>query len=321
MICGDWLAQGVYVAARLELADLLAAGPLTAAELAGRCGADASALFRLLRMLASVGVFAEQDDGRFGLTPMAELLQRQRPGSAWALAMMMGEEHHAAWGQLLYSVQTGKPAFDHVHGKPVFRYLAENPRAAAIFDGAMTGIHGQETAAMLDAYDFAGVGTLMDVGGGNGSLLRATLGRHATLQGILYDLPHVVERARPGLADLGGRLQTIGGDFFQSVPTGADAILMRHIIHDWSDDESLAILRNCRAALPPSGKLLLVECVIPPGNVHSWGKQLDVNMLVMTTGKERTEEEYRRLYTAAGFRLNRIVPTATEMSVIEGVPA
>ncbi len=323
MMTGYWTAQCIYVAAHLGLADLLKDGPLPVARLAEATGTHAPSLYRLLRGLAGEGVFAEDAEGRFGLTPLAECLRSDRPDSQRAMALMMGEEHYRCWGELLYSIRTGRTAFEKLYGQPIFTWLAGQPQAAQIFDAAMVGVHGAESAAMLDAYDFAGFGTLVDVGGGNGSLLTTALNRHPRLRGVLFDRPDVIERARPLLeqAGLADRCTAVGGDFFQSVPSGGDAYLMRHIIHDWDDDRSLAILKNVRRVMPAAGKLLLVEGVVPPGNGPSFTKMLDLNMLVIPGGKERTEEEYRELYAAAGFRLSRIVPTRRDVSVIEGVPA
>jgi ubiquinone/menaquinone biosynthesis C-methylase UbiE len=322
LITGYWVSQSVHVAAVLGVADHLIDGPKTSAELATATGAHASSLYRLLRALASVGIFTLEGHDRFRLTPLSECLLSDRPGSQRALAIMNGEEHFRAWGDLLYSVQTGKPAFDHVYGKPVFDYIAGNPRAAAIFDDAMTGVHGAETAAMVDAFDFSRFGTVIDVGGGNGSVITAILQRYPAVRGILYDRPHVVERARPRLdaAGVSARCQTVSGDFFSSVPPGADAYLMRHIIHDWDDDKSLTILRNCRKVMTPAARLLLIETVIPPGNEPCFAKFLDLTMLAIPGGLERTEAQYRTLFASAGFRLERIVPTKADVSVIEGVP-
>jgi hypothetical protein len=323
MLTGYWVAQALYAAARLRLADLLKDGPRSADDLAAATGTRGDTLYRLLRALASVGVFAEDDHRRFTLTPLAECLRSDVPGSQWALAVMNGEEHYHAWGDLLYSLKTGKPAFDKHYGAPVFDYLSRHPEQAVVFDAAMVGVHGRETAAMLDAYDFAGIGTLADVGGGNGSLLTEVLRKHPALRGLLYDLPNVVARARAGLdaAGLAERCRAVPGDFFASVPAGADAYLLRHILHDWDDEKATKILRNIRQAVAPSGKVLVVESVIPPGNTPSFGKLLDLTMLVIPGGRERTEEEYRALFAAGGFRLTRVVPTRAEVSVIEGAPA
>ncbi len=237
--------------------------------------------------------------------------------------MMMGDEHfRASWGDLLYSVQTGKPAFDHVYGKPVFEFLSEHAEQARIFDAAMTGFHGPETQAMIDAYDYTGVKTLVDIGGGNGTVLKAVLGRHPAMTGILYDLPGVIERAKQNFADAGlaARCQLIAGSFFESAPPGGDAYQMRHIIHDWTDEQCHTILGHIRKVIPKTGRLLVIEMVIKPRNEPQPAKWLDLNMLVLPGGRERTEAEYREMYAKAGFRLERIVPTPTEVSVIEGRP-
>jgi hypothetical protein len=321
MLSGYWISQSIYVAAKLKLADHLKDGPRSSGDLAAATGTHPHALYRLLRALASVGLFAEEG-GKFRLTPLAEALRSDVAGSQWAVAVMMGDEHYRVWGELLYSVQTGNLAFDRVYGKPVFDYLAEHPENARIFDAAMTGVHGNETQAMLDAYDFSGIQTLVDVGGGNGSLLTRVLQQYPKLQGVLYDRPHVIERAWANLtaAGLASRCQAVAGTFFESVPAGFDAYLMRHIIHDWNDEQSLSILRHVRGAIRPGGRLLLVEGVVPPGNDPSFTKLMDLNMLLIPGGQERTEEEYRKLYAAAGFKLKRIAPTRTEVSVIEGEP-
>jgi len=233
---------------------------------------------------------------------------------------MVGGGQYRAWGELLYSVQTGKPGFDQIHGMPIFDFLSQHPEQAKVFDAAMVGVHGRETAAMLDAYDFSGVRVLADIGGGNASLLTAVLQRYPTMQGILYDLPGPAERAKAAIeaAGLTARCQVLGGNFFESVPPRADTYLLRHIIHDWDDEKSLTILRNIHRVMGPSGKLLLVEGVVPPGNGPSFTKLLDLAMLVVPGGKERTPAEYRQLLQAAGFQLGRIMPTQAEVSVIEG---
>jgi len=323
MLTTYWVSQALYVAAKLKLADRLKDGPRTADELASATGTHAASLYRLLRALASVGVFAEDDGHRFALTPLAECLRSDVPGSQWAMAVMNGEEHYLSWGELLYSVQTGKPAFEKLFGAGVFDFLSRDPEKARIFDEAMVGVHGRETAAMLDVYDFSGVRVLADVGGGNGSLLMVVLKKYPGLRGILFDLPGVAERARANLAAAGlsGRCEVAGGNFFDTVAGGADAYLLRHIIHDWDDERAIRILKNVHRAMGDGGRLLVVESVIPPGNAPSFGKLLDLTMLVIPGGKERTEKEYRELFTAAGFRLTRIVPTAAEVCVIEGARA
>jgi SAM-dependent methyltransferase len=322
LIVGYWHSQCVYVAAKLGLADLLANGPQSIDDLAKKTGTHRPSLFRLLRALASLGVFVEEPGPRFALTPAAEPLRRDVPGSQWAMAVMMGEEHYRSWGELLYSVRTGKIAFDKVFGQPVFEFLSQNRDQAAIFDKAMQGVHGRETSAMLDVCDFTQFLSVCDVGGGNGSTLCGILKRHAKLHGTLFDLPGVIERAGATVAAAGlsDRVHLVDGDFFESVPSGVDAYVLRHIIHDWDDEKALRILSSVRRAIKEDGRLLVVESVIPPGNEPFFGKLLDVTMMVIPGGQERTEQEYRDLFGEAGFRLARIVPTVAEVSVIEGVP-
>lgn len=321
MITGYWTSQAIYAAAKFGIADLLTGGPKSVDELATATDTKPELLYRLLRALASVGIFAEEDGKRFSLTPLAEPLSSDVAGSQRSLALMMGDDQYRAWGNLADTVQTGDNAYEKIFGKPIFDHLAEQPEKARIFDDAMTGIHGRETGAILDACDFAGIDVIADIGGGNGSKITAILQKHPNMKGILFDLPHVVERARPKIeaAGLGERCQLVTGDFFQAVPSGADAYVMRHIIHDWKDEKSLTILRNCHAVMSPGNKLLLVESVIPPGNDPFMGKFLDLTMMLIPGGKERTEDEYRELYDKAGFDLVRILPTSTEVSVIEGV--
>jgi hypothetical protein len=323
LLTGYWISQAIHVAAQLGIADLLKAGPQTVAHLAESTGAHARSLYRLLRALASEGIFAEDKQGRFALTPLGECLRSDVPNSQRSMAIMNGEEHYRCWGELLYSVQTGRTAFEKLFGQPIFHYLAAHPRQARIFDEGMVGVHGAETKAMLDAYDFSRFGTLVDIGGGTGSLLIATLQRHPSLRGILFDRPDVIERARAGVkaAGLENRCTLMGGDFFETVPPGGDAYLMRHIIHDWNDEQCRTILRHCRKVVPATGKLLLIESVIPPGNDPSFAKLLDLTMLVIPGGMERTEAEYRELLASAGFQLERIVPTASVIHVIESLPA
>jgi hypothetical protein len=323
LLAGYWVSQSLFVAAELGLADLLADGPRSAADLAAAAGADPDAVHRLLRALASVGVFAGRDDGRFGLTPLADLLRTGAPGSQRDAARMRGDWQYRAWGELLACVRTGRPAFERLFGAPLFEYLAGRPDKAAVFDGAMVGIHGRESAAMLAAYDFGGVGTLADVGGGNGSLLTAVLRQYPAMHGVLFDLPGVAARADTALraAGLAGRYRAVGGSFLDAVPPGADAYLLRHILHDWDDDQAARILRNVRAAMGDGGRVLVVETVIPPGNDPSFAKLLDLNMLVLFGGRERTVDEFRRLFEAAGLRLTGVTPTGAGVEVIEGRPA
>lgn len=322
MICGYWISQMIHVAARLRLADELHAGPRTVTALAETVAAHPRSLGRLLRGLASVGLFEETPPGTYQLTPLAEFLRDDHPQSVRPMALMMGGVQYQAWGELLHAVRTGETGFAQRFGQPLFDYLATRPDEAAEFDRAMVAIHGREGAAVAEAYDFARVRRVVDVGGGNGHQLIELLDRHPHLTGTLFDLPHVVERAAPGLAAsrVAARIDPLGGSFFETVPTGADCYLLRHILHDWSDEESARILRTIRHAIPTSGKLLVIETVIPPGNEPNFAKLLDLTMLVIPGGIERTEAEYRELFAAGGFRLTRILPTAAGVDLIEGVP-
>ena len=321
MITAYWASMAIHVAAKLKIADYVKDAPKTAHELAHLTHTQPHALYRVLRALSSVEVFVEDEQGRFGLTPMAECLL-DRHGSQRAVALMMGDEHFRTWGELLYSLQTGKPAFDHIYGKPIFDWLTDHPEQAKIFDAAMTGFHGPETQAMIDAYDYTGVNTLVDIGGGNGTVLIEVLKRYPNLKSVLYDLPGVIDRAKANLASAGValRCQTIAGSFFEAAPPGGDAYQMRHIIHDWTDEQCHTILSHIRKVIPKNGRLLVIEMVIKPRNEPQPAKWLDLNMLVLPGGRERTEAEYREMYSKAGFKLERIVPTPTEVSVIEGRP-
>jgi ubiquinone/menaquinone biosynthesis C-methylase UbiE len=320
MITGYWTSQAIYAAATFGIADHLKDGPKSVGELAGATATDPDALYRLLRALASVGIFAEGPARSFALTPLAEPLRSDVPGSKRALALMSGDEQFRAWAEIEYSLRTGQTAFDKVFGKPIFDYLAEHPDKARTFDAAMTGIHGRESDAILNAYDLSAFGVVADIGGGNGSQLAAILKKHTAMKGILFDLPHVIERAKERIeaAGLRDRCRLVAGSFFEAVPDGADAYILRHIIHDWDEEKCLTILRNCHRAMRPASKLLVIESVIPPGNEPFHGKFLDLVMLLIPGGKERTEVEYRALFERAGFELTRTIPTGAEVSVVEG---
>lgn len=323
LMTGYWVSKALNVTAELGVADLFRDGPRTSDELAGMCGADPPTLYRLLRALASVGVFSEAPGRKFSLTPLAELLRSDNPGSMRALARMYGSEQYRAWDGLLESVRTGAPAFDRVFGASYFDYLAQNPEASAVFNEAMTGWTTQVADAVVAAYDFTGAGTVVDVGGGHGLLLATILRAFPEAKGVLFDVPQVVAGSQPLLEAHGvaPRCETVGGDFFASVPPGGDVYLLAQILHDWDDDKSRLILGNCHRAMGTSGKLLVVEQVIPPGNEPFLGKWLDLHMLVLLTGRERTEAEYRELLGAAGFDLARVVPTWSGASIIEAVRA
>lgn len=321
VMSGFWVSRCVYIAAKLGIADLLKDGPQTAEELADASGAHAPSLFRVLRALAAVDVLTQSDDNRFGNTPMSETLIDGPSSLRWFAMTELGEEHYPAWGELMHSVRTGEIAFDKAFGEPVWEFFGKHAENARIFNNAMSGMTAQAEAALHAAYKFEGMKTIMDVGGGHGGLIRSILERNPDMRGILFDSPQVIAGAQPKLAAAGiaNRCQVVGGNFFESVPEGADAITMKWIIHDWNDQQSIAIMKNCARALPPNGKLILIEAVVPPGDEMHFAKFIDLNMLVMTGGKERTAEEFRQLYEAAGFKLTRIVATESPFSVIEGV--
>ena len=324
MLTGCWISQALYVAAKLNIADLLQEGPKSCTELAEATQMHAGALYRVLRALASVSVFVEDEAGRFSLTPLAEPLRSDAPGSLRAFAIMLGApEHWRAWEGVLHSVRTGQPAFDHVFGIPLFQYFPAHPEAARIFDDAMTSRSSQENAAIVAAYDFAAAHTVVDVGGGQGTLLASILHAHSKVRGVLFDLPHVITPARTRIERAGqaARWECLAGDFFAAVPARGDCYLLKKVIHDWDDERAQRILTNCRTAMAGTGRLLLIEPLIPPGNEASFNKLLDLLMLVWNAGgRERTEREHQGLLAAAGFTLSRVIPTRAGVSIIEAVP-
>jgi ubiquinone/menaquinone biosynthesis C-methylase UbiE len=322
MASGYWVSQSIYVAAKLGIADLLKDSPKSCDELATATGTNAPSLYRVLRALASLGVFAETQPNHFTLTPIAACLQSDVPDSFRAFVILLGEEHYRVWGDLLHGVQTGGRSFEHIYGMNIFEYLAQNPESAKIFDESMTNFSVFESAAIAASYDFSSIQTLVDVAGGEGHLIASILKSNPTLKGVLFDQPYVIERAKRFLEAEGvlERCQLAAGNFFESVSEGGDAYILKHIIHDWDDERAIAILKQCHKVMPDNGKLLVAEQVIPPGNEPFMGKLLDLNMLVMTPGgRERTEAEYRALFEKAGFKLTRIVSTQEDVSIIEGI--
>jgi hypothetical protein len=320
MIGGYWIARMLYEITDGGIADLLDERPRPASELADATGVHPRALYRVLRALAGVGIFAEDDAGNFHLTPVGATLRRNAPDSMRAMVLSeLGGEHFEAWTNLAQSVKTGEIAFDHRYGEDVWQYYAKTPERAAIFNESMTNVSENTNAAVVAAYDFSTIQKLVDVAGGHGSLLAGILHANPHLRGVLFDQPHVVNGAEAKLGGLADRCDIIGGNMFAAVPSGADAYVMKWIIHDWNDERSLTILSNIHRAMAENGKLLLVEMVVPPGNGMDFSKLLDVNMLVMTGGCERTESEYAELLAQAGFQLTRIVPTEGPASVIEAI--
>ena len=322
---GFWISQAIAVAAALKIADHLQAGAKSCAELAQAVDVHAGALYRLLRGIASVGVFAEDDQGRFSLTPLANLLLTDGPGSWRAAAMLNGEPWAwGPWGALAYSVKTGKPAFEHIFGMEFDAYLAQHREAADTFQAFMHVATVEEAMVMAPVYDFSGLTTVVDVGGGRGALLAAILTCNPHLRGILFERPQVIADAPALLAAQGvaDRCELVPGDFFEALPRDADVYMLKWILVSCDDEQSAIILRNCRRALGSRGKLLVIERIIPPGNEPFFGKLADLNLLVMYKGRHRTEGEYRSLFVRAGFELSRVIPTnsPTEFSVIEGTP-
>ena len=322
---GAWVSQALYVAAKLGIADELAQGPKTAEDVAAKVGAHPDSVFRLMRMLAGRDVFRQLRDGRFELAPMGEALRADAPGSLRSMVLFIGSpEHWAEWGELLYSVQTGRPSPEKLYGKSYFEHLDEAPDQAAIFNDAMSTMAAMANELVIPAYDFSGFKLIADVGGGHGRLISAILRSAPTARGVLFDLPSVVAGAGPVLeaAGVANRCAVEGGSFMDSVPDGADAYVMKSIIHDWDDEISEKILRNVRTAIAPNGRLLLVELVLPERATANWGAVLDMEMLVSPGGRERTRAEFANLLARCGFRLTRVVDTATPMSsIIEAAPA
>jgi hypothetical protein len=325
MSFGYMISSALQVATRLEIADRLADGPEPIDKLAAGTRTNEDALYRLLRALASVGVFEEVSPRRFGLTPMASCLRRDAPGSSHDMVLWISDPlHFNTYAELMHSVKTGAPAADKVVGMPVFEYLARNRELSEVFNNAMTMFSAMVIPAVLEAYDFTGIETLVDVAGGHGHVLVSILEKYPRMRGILSDVDHVVAGAGPKIAQAGVadrcRIESI--DFFKAVPSGGDAYIMKHIIHDWDDDRALTILRNIRTALggKPNGKVILLEAVLAPTNQPDFGKIIDLEMLTLPGGRERTAEEFGALFSRAGFALSRVVPTKSPLSVIEAQP-
>src|ERR1700735_263122 len=323
LLNGAHVAGAVSCLAQLGVPDVIDAAPKSAEELASRIGADPQALYRLMRATAAVGVLSEGPDGKFSQTPMSAVLRSDSTPSLRAFAIMSGREWHGrGWSHLEYCVRTGKQALEQIYGAPIFEYLKQNPAEGQIFNDAMTQYSMIDSPAVADAYNFDGIRSIVDVAGGHGLLLATILKRNTNMNGPLYEMPHVLEGARNGpLKPVMERCTFASGDMFSSVPAGADAYIMTHIIHDWPDDRCVQILKACRKSVNPGGKLLVVDNVIHPGNDFSPGKFLDLQMLIFPSGCERTEKQFRALLAAAGWQLSRIIPTAAAESIVEAVPA
>ncbi|MGE0313663.1 MAG: methyltransferase [Lautropia sp.] len=321
LMSGHWVAQAIHVAAELGLADLVDRRGSTVAELAERSGADPDSLFRLMRALASVGVFAQREPTVFVPTPMSTLLRDAVPGNLRAFARFQGADWHwRSWGGLLDSVKSGRPAIEHALGAAdCFDHLEQDADAAQVFDAAMNGYALQVHAAVVDAIDFDGARLIVDVGGGTGGLLVAILARAPDARGIVLDRPSVVEAAQAQFAGsaVGARCEARGGDFFEAVPAGGDVYLLSSVLHDWDDRRAARILGRVARAMAPGARLLIVENLIPDGNGVHPGKLIDLQMMAITTGRERSAAEFGALLATAGLAIARVVSTAVSASIIE----
>lgn len=314
---GFVVSQAIFAVTRLGVVEALRAGPSAVRSLADRTGAEPDALERFLRLLAGEGLFAEGPAGVFALTEVGSLLAAGVPGSLRHLATNLVDEVYRAWGGAEYSLRTGKPAFDEVFGDSWFGWLAERPELSAAFNATQAGLVERRGRVLLDQ-DWAGVGSVVDVGGGSGALLGAVLSAHPRLRGVLFDQPRVVAEAvlSPGVAD---RCEVVGGDFFTSVPGGGDVYVIAQILHDWSDEDAGRILSRVREAMGDDARLLILEHVLPDGDHAHPGRLLDLNMLVLLGGRERSTSDWRALLTTSGFDLVRVVP-GTRSSLLEAVP-
>ena len=317
---GYILSTALHAAVRLKIADVIGAGTTSVQALARETKANEDALYRVMRLLASVGVFEERAPREFANTTASSMLRSNVPGSMYPMALWMADPTHLRiYADAIHSVMTGQPAVEKTFGVPVFEYFPRNPELSEIFNDAMTSFSAMVVPAVLESYDFSGIRTLVDVAGGHGGVLTAVLQKYPAMQGVLFDLEHVIAgagRASPqlGLAD---RCRTVAGNFFEAVPEGGDAYIMKHIIHDWDDERALLILRNIRKAMNRGGRVILIESVVLPGNQPDFAKIIDLEMLLLPGGRERTEAEFRALFAAAGLEMTRIVPTRSPLSVIE----
>lgn len=319
-----WTAQCLNVVARLDIAGRLADAPRSADELAAELGLHAPSLYRVLRLLCAYGVFLEDTAGKFSLTAVGQRLRADVPDSARAMLVYNGQPWQTdPYAHLEYTLRTGRPAFDRIYGAPFFEYAAQRPEVAHIFDDAMTSVAALHAAAVVGAYDFRGIGVLVDVGGGNGMLLSHILSVHPSMRGISYDLPHVVPGAARTIKAAGveSRCTIESGDFFESVPAGADAYVLSHVLHDWDDARCRTILRACREAMRDGSRLLVVDVILGVAdNRFAQGKLSDIQMLLVLSGRERTEAEFRELLGAEGFEIRSIIRTAAPECIIEAAP-
>lgn len=320
LILNAWVAQAITTAADLGVADALADGPLSGEQLADRVGADPDALRRLMRALVGIGVFRQRKDGGYALTPLGDTLRTDAPVSMAGMARWIGSpQHREHWSQLTQAIRTGNPVVPGLRGKPVFEYLADETELAGIFNSAMTNVSEFATVPLTAAYDFGAFGTIVDVGGGHGRLLAAILATAPNSRGVLFDLPEVVAGAPELFRDYGvaDRVRIEEGSFFDSAPEGGDAYVLKNVVHDWPEEDALRILTNVRTAARTGARLLVCEFVIPDHDRDFHGKWVDLEMLVVAGSRERTADEYVRLFDQTGFRLNRVVETVSPLSIIE----
>ncbi|QUR67774.1 methyltransferase [Mycobacterium spongiae] len=324
LILSKVITQCLGVAAQLGIADRLKDGERPVPALAGELNVDESSLYRVLRTLASCGVFAESKPGWFGLTALAEPLAAASSNSLRDFAIFFGHPvHNGAYADIMHSVRTGQSAFKHAHGAELFDYFTTDADFFPVVNNAMTAASRREARAIVAAYPFSGFGTLADLGGGRGLLLSEVLKNVPRIRGVLLDLPEVVAGAEATFEEAGvrDRVSVHGGSFFDAVPVHADGYMMKYIIHDWDDEKATTILRNCAESMRPDGKVLVVDCVLPEGNEPHIGKYLDIEMLLVPGGRERTRAQFEKLFAAAGLRLTDVIPTSTHLSIVEGVRA
>jgi O-methyltransferase domain/Dimerisation domain len=313
-------STALYAAVKLHIADQLADGPRPIADLARATGADEDALYRILRSLASVGIFEETTPRTFTNNARSATMRSGVPGSVHDMALWMCDPFHLrVYADAMHSVMTGQPAIEKTVGMPAFEYFSKDRELSEIFNNAMTMFSTAVIGAALEVYDFSGIDTLVDVAGGHGQVMMSILKKYPSMRGVLSDVDYVIAGAMPRIraAGLESRLRTETIDFFKAVPGGGDAYIMKHIIHDWDDDRSLTILRNIKKAMKPGGRVILLESVLQPGNAPDFGKLIDLEMLLFPGGRERTEADFRSLFHRAGFELTRIVPTQSPLSVVE----
>ena len=323
MAISIWRARALYAAAALGLCDLLAEGPRSTEDLANKTGTHPPSLYRLLRALAACGLLCEMQPKLFATTPLGAALQSDAVGAARSTILTLaGDWQWKAWDHFLDSLRSGEPGLKAAFGKCLFDFLASNPEDGSRFDEAMVGMHGALGPALLEAYDFSRFSRIADIGGGTGRLLETILLSQERQSGILFEQPTTAVLARKYLHDsrVARRSQVIEGDFFESVPSGCDAYILAHVLHDWNDTQCISILRNCRRAIALDGRLLIVEAVLPPGNLPHHGKMMDLLMLTVTGGKERTAPEFAGLLAAADFAISQVVETSTHQSIVEASP-